>query len=64
MCKYRNCDKEIEYGRKDKQYCDRNCKSCERKYVKREDSFRNKIILQEMEKVKQYKEMVKLLENN
>lgn len=63
-CKYRNCNKEIEGGRKDKLFCDRNCKSCERKYIKREDNFRNNIILQEMEKVKQYKEMIKLLENN
>ena len=63
-CMYRNCDKEIEGGRKDKLFCDRNCKSCERKYKKREDNFRNKIILKEMEKVRQYKEIIKLLENN
>jgi hypothetical protein len=42
-CEYRNCNKDISEMRKDAKYCSRNCKTCERKYNKRED---NKIKLE------------------
>ena len=42
-CEYRNCRKEITSMRKDAKFCSRNCKTCERKYNKRED---NKIKLE------------------
>jgi len=37
-CNYRNCGIDISNMRKDAKYCSRNCKSCERKYNKREDN--------------------------
>ena len=43
ICEYRNCNKDISEMRKDAKYCSRNCKTCERKYNKRED---NKIKLE------------------
>lgn len=35
VCEYRNCDK-IVVGRSNKRFCNRNCKSCEKKYLRRE----------------------------
>jgi hypothetical protein len=35
-CKYRNCDKDISYMRKDAKFCCRNHKSYERLYKLRE----------------------------
>jgi hypothetical protein len=37
-CNYRNCGRDISNMRKDAKYCSRDCKSCERKYSKREDN--------------------------
>ena len=37
-CNYRNCGKDISTMRKDANYCSRDCKTCERKYNKREDN--------------------------
>ena len=34
-CKYRNCNKDI-FGRSDKEYCNRSCKTQEQTYKKRE----------------------------
>ena len=34
-CEYRNCDKNIT-GKPNKKFCNRNCKSCEKKYIRRE----------------------------
>jgi hypothetical protein len=42
ICEYRNCNKDISEMRKDAKYCSRNCKTCERKYSKREDNKINK----------------------
>jgi hypothetical protein len=44
-CKYRNCNKELT-GRKDKIYCDRKCKACEKIYIKRGKQFIEKSIKQ------------------
>jgi hypothetical protein len=35
ICEYRNCSK-IIIGRPNKKFCNRNCKSCEKKYLSRE----------------------------
>ena len=35
ICNYRNCQKEVE-GKKNKQYCNRSCKTQEQTYRKRE----------------------------
>lgn len=37
-CNYRNCSKDITKMRVNAKYCSRNCKGCEAKYDKREDT--------------------------
>jgi hypothetical protein len=34
-CRYRNCKKEINSGRSDKEFCNRSCKRMEQTYRKR-----------------------------
>lgn len=60
-CSYRNCGKSIEHKRRDAKYCDRNCKTCEQKYRKRKAILIEKYKQKELEKVKQYKELVKVI---
>jgi hypothetical protein len=60
-CTYRNCNKDISEMRKDAKFCSRNCKTCERKYIKRLEEFINKYKQIEMLKVKQYKELENLV---
>ena len=54
VCEYRNCSKDISKMRPSAKYCSRNCKSCERKYDKRED---NKIEKDKQEIVELLKEV-------
>jgi hypothetical protein len=50
-CNYRNCNNYLpDEMKSNAKYCSRNCKSCERKYNKREDN-----------KIKQDKEHIKKL---
>jgi hypothetical protein len=63
ICDYRNCNKDISKMRPSAKYCSRNCKSCERKYDKRED---NKIEKNKQEIVKLLKEVnnIKNIDND
>ena len=45
-CNYRNCEKEIE-GKKNKQYCNRSCKTQEQTYRKREIKKLEKLKIKE-----------------
>jgi hypothetical protein len=43
ICKYRNCEKTITYGRSDKEYCSIKCRRNEKKYRQREKKKYEKI---------------------
>ena len=60
-CSYRNCGKDISEMRKNAKFCSRNCKTCESKYIKRKAILIEKYKQSDLEKVKQYKELVNLI---
>lgn len=61
-CKYRNCQKDISHKKSNALFCDRNCKSCERKYKKRQEMLIQNAILTEGQKVQEYKRLIKILQ--
>jgi hypothetical protein len=63
-CSYRNCGKDISHMRKDAKYCNRNCKGCEGKYVKRQDNLIKEAMMADFEKVRAYKLFVEILKKN
>lgn len=61
-CAYRNCGRELVDKRSDAKFCDRNCKSCERKYNKRQKDFIERCKEEEMKNVELIKYFKNLLE--
>lgn len=64
-CDYRNCNKDISKMRKGTIYCSRNCKSCEYKYLKREDikdESNKKNIVEMLKNVNMDMNIIKLFE--
>ena len=55
MCKYRNCDREIEPSKKGqkKEYCNLSCRKMEQTYRKREKVKLDKKIAYNMEIIKE-----------
>jgi hypothetical protein len=62
-CEYRNCKKDISERRANVKYCDRNCKSCENKYIKRRKEQLEKYMSIEMKRVEMYKKLKEMIEN-
>jgi hypothetical protein len=60
-CNYRNCNKDISEMRKDAKFCCVNCRKMEQTYRKRKEMFIEKYKQNELKKVENYKNLLKLV---
>ena len=61
LCSYRNCKKDINNKRPQAKFCDRNCKSCESKYVRRKKALIQKYKENDNKLVENYKKLIEII---